>query len=37
MMLQAGAGAVNVVDGKAQQLSLLKSVAKRKKNAYYLL
>jgi hypothetical protein len=31
MVLQAGTGSVNVVDGKAQQLSLLKSAAKRRK------
>jgi hypothetical protein len=37
VVLQVGAGAVNVVDGKAQELSLLKSAAKRRKNAYFLL
>jgi hypothetical protein len=31
MVLEAGTGSVNVVDGKPQQLSLLKSAAKRKK------
>jgi hypothetical protein len=31
VVLEAGAGAVNVVDGKPQQLSLLKSAVKRKK------
>jgi hypothetical protein len=37
MMLEAGAGAVNVVDGKPQQLSLFKSAQKRRIKCLFLL